>query len=74
MRRVETLEHDDGPGLDAHVPILPRFSQERAKADKGLTFTGLEGRCRQPINDGRLVAGVADFDLARIGRFAPPGG
>jgi len=32
----------------------------------------VETRLGTPIDDGRLLAGVADIDLARIRRFAPP--
>jgi uncharacterized protein len=33
----------------------------------------VETRLATPIDDGRLLPGVADFDLARIRRFAPAG-
>jgi nitroimidazol reductase NimA-like FMN-containing flavoprotein (pyridoxamine 5'-phosphate oxidase superfamily) len=33
----------------------------------------VETRLGTPIDDGRLLPGVADIDLARIRRFAPPG-
>jgi nitroimidazol reductase NimA-like FMN-containing flavoprotein (pyridoxamine 5'-phosphate oxidase superfamily) len=32
----------------------------------------VETRLGQPIDDGRLLSGVAGFELARIGRFIPP--